>query len=198
MRFQCLADAGGQVVCLRRLLLYPKFLFRLRIRLYIMADVRIRKRKRLRNKEVKAISDQLEAELGVPVFSENEPVDRAESTDFDLLIVGNDILGIVYQEKVFLTVRGVIKYKPVKRFVTVDMGAVPFITNGADCMGPGIVDADESIQEGDFVWIRDVKNKVPLAVGISARSGPELAAKKPGKAIKSLNSVGDKLWKAGE
>lgn len=145
MRFQCLADAGGQVVCLRRLLLYPKFLFRLRIRLYIMADVRIRKRKRLRNKEVKAISDQLEAELGVPVFSENEPVDRAESTDFDLLIVGNDILGIVYQEKVFLTVRGVIKYKPVKRFVTVDMGAVPFITNGADCMGPGIVEADESI-----------------------------------------------------
>ena len=163
-----------------------------------MADVRIRKRKRLRNKEVKAISDQLEAELGVPVFSENEPVDRAESTDFDLLIVGNDILGIVYQEKVFLTVRGVIKYKPVKRFVTVDMGAVPFITNGADCMGPGIVEADESIQEGDFVWIRDVKNKVPLAVWISARSGAEWSAKEPGKAIKSLNSVGDKLWKAGE
>ncbi len=163
-----------------------------------MADVRIRKRKRLRNKEVKALSEQLEAELGVPVFSEDEPVDRAESTDFDLLIVGNDILGLVYQDKPFLTVRGVIKYKPVKRFVTVDMGAVPFITNGADCMGPGIVEADADIQEGDFVWIRDIKNKVPLAVGVSSRSGADLMAKMPGKAIKSLNSVGDKLWKAGE
>lgn len=178
--------------------LYPKFLFTLCIHLPIMADVRIRKRKRLRNKEVKAISDQLEADLGVPVFSEDEPVDRAESTDFDLLIVGNDILGMVYQDKFFLTVRGVIKYRPVKRYVTVDMGAVPFITNGADCMGPGIVEADPDIKEGDFVWIRDVKNKVPLAVGVSARSGAELAEKKPGKAIKSLNSVGDKLWKAGE
>ena len=30
------------------------------------------------------------------------------------------------------------------------------------------------------------------------RSGADLKAKKPGKAIKSINNVGDKLWKAGE
>jgi hypothetical protein len=108
----------------------------------IMADIRIRKRKRLRNKEVKALSEELESVLGVPVFSDSEPVDRAESTDMDLIIVSNDILCFIIGEKPFLTVRGVLKYKPVRRFVTVDMGAVPFITNGADCMGPGIVDAD--------------------------------------------------------
>ncbi|MCQ2079154.1 MAG: RNA-binding protein [archaeon] len=163
-----------------------------------MADVRIRKRKRLRNKEVKALSEQLEAVLGVPVFSDSEAVDRAESTDFDLIIVGNDILGFIMDEKPFLTVRGVLKYRPVRRFVTIDMGAVPFITNGADCMGPGIVDADDDIQEGDFVWIRDVKNQVPLAVGQALRSSADLKAKQPGKAIKSINNVGDKLWKAGE
>ncbi len=163
-----------------------------------MADIRIRKRKRLRNKEVKALAEELEAVLGVPVFSESEPVDRAESTDFDLIIVNNDILGFIKDEKAFLTVRGVLKYKPVNRFVTVDMGAVKFITNGADCMGPGIVDADDSIQEGDFVWIRDVNNKVPLAVGQSLRSGADLKAKQAGKAILSLNNVGDKLWKVGE
>ncbi|MCQ2084674.1 MAG: RNA-binding protein [archaeon] len=163
-----------------------------------MADIRIRKRKRLRNKEVKALADELEGILGVPVFSDSEPVDRAESTDFDLIIVGNDILGFISEEKPFLTVRGVLKYRPVKRFVTVDMGAVPYITNGADCMGPGIVDADDEIQEGDFVWIRDVKNQVPLAVGQSMRSGADLKAKQSGKAIKNINNVGDKLWKAGE
>ena len=163
-----------------------------------MADIRMRKRKRLRNKEVKALSEELESVLGVPVFSDSEPVDRAESTDMDLIIVSNDILGFIIGEKPFLTVRGVLKYKPVRRFVTVDMGAVPFITNGADCMGPGIVDADESIQEGDYVWIRDVKNQVPLAVGQALRSGADLKAKQPGKAIKSINNVGDKLWKAGE
>ena len=163
-----------------------------------MADIRIRKRKRLRAKEVKALAEELETVLGAPVFSDSEPVDRAESTDFDLIIVSNDIIGFIKDEKPFLTVRGVLKYKPVKRFVTVDMGAVPFLTNGADCMGPGIVDADDGIQEGDFVWIRDVKNQVPLAVGQSLRSGADLKAKKSGKAIVSLNNVGDKLWKAGE
>ena len=163
-----------------------------------MADIRIRKRKRMRAKDIKVISAVLESELGVPVFSEDSPVDLAESTEFNLLFVGSDILGLVVDGRPFLTVRGIIKYKPTKRFVTIDMGAVPFIINGADCMGPGIVEADENINIGDLVWIRDEKNKVPLAVGISERSGAELIAKKNGKAIKMIHNVGDKLWKSGE
>jgi len=163
-----------------------------------MADIRIRKRKRLRNKEVKAMADELSAELGVPVFGGDEPVDQAESTDFDLLFVDNEILGMVMEGKPFLTIRGVLKYQPTKRYVTVDMGAVSYLTNGADCMGPGIVDADEGIAVGDFVWVRDVKNLKPLAIGIAQRSGTDLKAKQPGKAIKAIHNVGDKLWKAGE
>jgi PUA domain protein len=163
-----------------------------------MADIMIRKRKRMRTKEIKEISKELEEELGVPVFTEDEAVDLAESTDYNVLFVNNSILGLVVDGKPFLTVRGVMRYRPEKRFVTIDMGAVPFIVNGADCMGPGIVDADESIQEGDMVWIRDVKNLKALAIGISNRSGAELKAKKPGKAIRSLQYVGDKLWKTEE
>lgn len=163
-----------------------------------MAEIRIRKRKRLRNKEVKALSEEISAAAGVPVFGEDDAVDRAESPDFDLLFVGNDILGLILDGKAFLTLRGVLRYEPIKRFVTVDMGAVPFIANGADCMGPGIVEADPEIAEGDFVWIRDIKNRRPLAVGISLRSGTDLVNKLPGKAIRTLNTVGDKLWKAGE
>ena len=163
-----------------------------------MAEIRIRKRKRLRNKEAKALADEISAIVGVPVFNGDEPIDRAESPDFDLIYVGNDILGMIVGEKPFLTLRGVLRYEPVKRYVTIDMGAVPYIANGADCMGPGIVEADPEIAEGDFVWIRDINNKRPLAVGISQRSGEELSKKLPGKAIKTLNTVGDKLWKAGE
>ncbi len=162
-----------------------------------MADIRIRKRKRLREKEAKALAGELEALLGAKVFDESLPVDRAESTDFDLIFVGNDILGLIKDGKPFLTVRGVLRYRPERRFVTVDMGAVPFITNGADCMGPGIVEADDGISAGDLVWIRDVKNMACLAVGTSLRDSAGLRSKRPGKAIISLNNVGDKLWKAG-
>ncbi len=163
-----------------------------------MADIRVKKRKRMREKEVKALSSQLSELFGTEVFSEKDAVDLAESTDFDLIFVNNDILGLVYEEKPFLTVRGILKYKPEKRAVTVDMGAVPFVTNGADVMGPGITDADPDIKEGDLVWIRDIKNRVPLAVGVALRDSSSLVAKEKGKAIKTLHNVGDKLWKSGE
>ena len=163
-----------------------------------MADIMIRKRKRLRTKEVKAYSEELEEKLGIMTFGPDEIVDIAESADFNVLFVKNDILGMVYDGKTFLTVRGLLKYRPERYFVTVDMGAVAFVTNGADIMGPGITDADDRIQEGDMVWIRDMKNLVPLAVGVALASGKELKSKAKGKVIKNLHNVGDKLWKAGE
>ena len=58
-----------------------------------MADIMIRKRKRMRSKEVKALAKELEETMGVPVFSEEDGVDMAESSDFDLIFVKSDILG---------------------------------------------------------------------------------------------------------
>jgi PUA domain protein len=49
-----------------------------------------------------------------------------------------------------------------------------------------------------MVWIRDERNRKPLAVGQALVTGAEMASKKPGKAIKSLLFVGDKLWKLEE
>jgi len=163
-----------------------------------MADIMVRKRKRMREKEIKALKEQLFEIFGVETFGDKDAVDMAESSEYNLIFVNNDILGLVYEGKPFLTVRGLLKYKPEARAVTVDMGAVPYVTNGADIMGPGIVDADLNIKEGDLVWIRDIKNKVPLAVGMALRSGNSLKSKEKGKAIKAVHNVGDKLWKTGE
>ncbi len=164
----------------------------------LMADIMIRKRKRMREKEIKTLREQLTSIFGVETFGDKDVVDLAESSDFNLIFVNNDILGLIYEDKPFLTVRGILKYKPDAKSVTVDMGAVPYVTNGADVMGPGIVDADTSIKEGDLVWIRDIKNKVPLAVGVSLLDADKLKAKQKGKAVKTIHNVGDKLWKSGE
>lgn len=163
-----------------------------------MADIRIKKRKRMREKDAKILSSALEEAVGVPVFEENEPVDTAESTDYGLIFVGGEIIGLVFEDKPFLTIRGILRYKPTKRFVTVDMGAVSYISNGADVMGPGITDADPEINVGDLVWIRDVKNNAPLGVGIALRSAEGISAKEPGKAVRTIHYIGDKLWKSGE
>jgi PUA domain protein len=163
-----------------------------------MADIMIRKRKRMREKEIKALSKDLQELFGVPVFDERDAVDMAESSDYNVIFVGQDIIGLVYEGKPFLTIRGILKYRPTARSVTVDMGAVPFVTNGADVMGPGITDVDDNIAEGDLVWIKDIKNGAPLAIGKALRSAEELKTKAGGKAIKTIHFVGDKLWKTGE
>ncbi|UCE45565.1 MAG: RNA-binding protein [Methanobacteriota archaeon] len=163
-----------------------------------MVRLKIRRRHRLRHKEISAMSSAIDAALGTKSFTESETVDRAEAPEFDVLFVDGALLGLVIDDEPFLTIRGILEYGASKRFVTVDMGAVRFVANGADVMGPGIVDADETITEGDLVWVRDEKNLRPLAVGKAIASAEGLKAKPKGKAVISLHYVGDKLWSLDE
>jgi PUA domain protein len=74
------------------------------------------------------------------------------------------------------------------------MGAIRFVTNGADIMRPGITDADPAITEGSFVVIGDVNHGKPLAIGIALYNGADLLAMEDGKVVKNLHFVGDRIW----
>jgi PUA domain protein len=74
------------------------------------------------------------------------------------------------------------------------MGAVKFVTNGADVMAPGIVDAYSGIVEGDQVWVCDERNRKPLAVGIAVMSGEQMVEGDEGVAVKLVHYVGDVVW----
>lgn len=159
-----------------------------------MPRLRVRKRHRLRQKEIDNLSSRLDEVLGTTTFDEGDTVDMAETPDFDILFVNGALLGIVSGGEPFLTVRGILEYGATKRFVTVDMGAVPFVANGADIMGPGVVDVDSEVVVGDFVWIRDEKNLRPLAVGRASVPASEMIRRPKGKVVSSLHHVGDRLW----
>jgi len=81
-----------------------------------------------------------------------------------------------------------------RRRVVVDQGAVPHILNGADVMAPGIVDADEEIKEGDFVFVVEEEYGRPLAIGIALMDGKTMKEKKKGKAVKVIHHAKDKIW----
>jgi len=163
-----------------------------------MTELRLRKRHRLRQKEIAALSSGLETALGTKTFSERDVVDMAEGPEYDVVFVNGKILAFTPGGVPFLTVRGLLTYAALKRFVTVDMGAVKFVYNGADVMGPGVVACDLAISEGDLVWIRDVKNLRPLAVGRAVVSGETMSRKEKGKVVQSIHHVGDKLWEIDE
>jgi PUA domain protein len=156
-----------------------------------------RHRHRLRRKEIAKFAEEIEKALGVKTFSENEPVDLAEGPKFNVILLGAFAFGLVVDGVAFLTVRGLLKWQAQKRFASVDEGAIKFLCNGADVMGPGISEADTGIKVGDFVWVRDFKHKKPLVVGKALVDGNAMASKAPGKAVKNLHFVGDELWNVG-
>lgn len=161
-------------------------------------EFRLRNKQRLRKKETKELSDLLFDATGVRIFQELDNIDVAEAPDFKAIIMDNQSIGIIMDGKPFLTVKGLIKFHIEKRHITIDMGAVPFVTKGADLMIPGILDMDQTIKTGDWCYIRDEKNKRPLAVGIALMDAQKIMELKSsgqkGKAVKIVHYVGDKLW----
>jgi PUA-domain protein len=163
-----------------------------------VTDLRLRKRHRLRQKEISTLAEAIDGALGTKSFTSDDVVDMAEGPGYEVIYVNGKILAFLVEGVPFLTVRGLLAYPATRRFVTVDMGAVRFVYNGADVMGPGIVDADQTIETGNLVWVRDVKNSRPLAVGRALMDAAAMRSKEKGKAIASILHVGDKLWQVDE
>ena len=67
--------------------------------------------------------------------------------------------------------------------VTVDMGAIRFIVNGADVMRPGVVAIDEGVGKGDLVVVVDEQHGKPLAVGEALFDTAEMRTTIEGKVV---------------
>ena len=157
-------------------------------------SAKIKNRHRLKSREIKELIRTLKNKYSSDFFDGSSSVETGNLEDYKVIIVDNDVDFMVIKDDIVFTLRGLYKYQPKEYFVVVDMGAVGFVTKGADVMTPGIVDADECIQEHDYVWVCDEKHRKPLSVGTALMTGEEMKSKKTGKAIKNIHFVGDRLW----
>ncbi len=149
---------------------------------------------RLKDKEVEKYSEEMKEKLGDSPFDTEEPVDTADTSEGEVLLIKGELIATFFDGEVFPTIKGLLNIDAKKRFVTVDMGAVEFVYNGADIMAPGIVDADEEIEEGELVWVRDVEHNKPLAVGRAMTDGKTMIESNEGKVVKSLHHIGDEKF----
>ncbi|MFH0815903.1 MAG: PUA domain-containing protein [Methanobacteriota archaeon] len=155
-------------------------------------ELRVRRRARLRNKEVAALASRIFETFGVTI-DEALALDAGDYDKIKVYISGGRIVAFDHDGRVVPSLRFILGSPPKSKHVTVDMGAVKFLCNGADIMAPGIVDADRSIAPGDLVWVREEKHSKPLAIGIALVGGPGMVRGK-GKAVQSLHYIGDSLW----
>jgi len=165
----------------------------------MVKDWQLRKRKPVRRKNIAPLLKDLEEHLGLDLNVDGGFLEMAEYGPWQVVII--DRVAQIIQIKdesgnkiVFLTLRGLLQRAPEKKFVEVDHGAIPFLMNGADCMVAGIHSADNEIEEGDLIWIRDQTHGQPLALGWALMDGPTLITETKGKGIKTIHNVGDELW----
>ena len=78
--------------------------------------------------------------------------------------------------------------------IVVDMGAVPYVCNGADVMAPGIVRVEGEFDKGDLVLVVDEKHGKPLALGESLYDSERVSNTKLGAVVKNVHFVSDKIW----
>jgi PUA domain protein len=152
---------------------------------------RVQLRKNAKNKMLKDLIStfgETMAEL------ENQVLEKVTLDEYSLILVDGMPLLFEIEGHLFPTVRGALEMGLQKRLVTVDKGAIRFVSNGADIMAPGVVDADPEIKEGDFVIIVEETHRKPLAIGKASMGGAQMVEASSGKAIKSITHVGDKLW----
>jgi PUA-domain protein len=157
----------------------------------------VKSRHHLRSDAIAEIQEMLAGKLGVEVDADT--VENVELTGegWNVVLVDGDPL-VLYVDgetgrEPFLTVRGANEYPPTEHVVTVDAGAVGFVSNGADIMRPGIVEADDDISEGDLVVINEESHGKFLAIGRALVEGPEMVGEE-GRVVESIHHVGDELY----
>lgn len=153
----------------------------------------VKARHHLRSDEIDELRSTIESTFGATVTADSfEAVTFAESPLEVILMDGSPAI-LRREDGPVLTVRGANETKPTKRIVTVDEGAVSFISDGADIMRPGIVEADEEIEPGDPVLITEETHGKFLAVGEARVAGSEMLGD-AGKVIDTFHHVGDDLY----
>lgn len=155
--------------------------------------MQIRSRHHLRSDAVDEIETALSEGLGIELAADTYELVELEETAFDVVLVDGDPDVLYYEDEPFLSVRGANSHSPAEGVVTVDAGAISFVSDGADVMRPGITDTNEGIETDELVVIIEESHGKALAVGRALVDGDEMLGDS-GKVIESLHHVGDDIY----
>lgn len=161
-----------------------------------MAPITIKKRHTVRKSEMAEIVRRLEEELGneADLFV-SDRIEVAE-TGGPIRFYFIDRLPLLFERGgvLFPTLRGAMARPFAARRITVDMGAVQFVVNGADIMRPGIVGVTDDVRADRPALVVEERHHKPLAVCLARLDAAPLRAETAGKVCKNIHHVGDEIW----
>ncbi|RLM56537.1 RNA-binding protein [Halobellus sp. Atlit-31R] len=155
--------------------------------------MQVKSRHHLRADEIDDLEADIEAKTGVALNGDAYEMVELADAPFDVVLVDGEPDVVQFDAEAFLTVQGANRHEPTTGVVTVDAGAISFVSDGADVMRPGIVEADPDVAAGDLVTIAEETHGKVLAIGRALVDGPEMTGDS-GKVVESIHHVGDDLF----
>jgi PUA domain protein len=153
----------------------------------------ISSRHHLRSDAVRDLEDALAADFGIAFDADGYELVEIGDEEIDLVLADGEPVAVYFDGEPAPTVRGANAADPTKRIVTVDAGAVSFVSDGADVMRPGIADVTDDVEADDLVLVAEEAHGKVLAVGRSRVPSAELLGES-GKVVDSIHHVGDDLY----
>jgi len=140
-------------------------------------------------KKIPLKSKELNKKLGLDLNKKDQVI----LADNKIILINDYPSFFYYEDKIVPTLKYLQTNDYLKK-ITVDMGAIKFIINGADIMRPGITEIEDKINQDDFVVVIDTNNHKPLAVCIALLDSEEMRKTESGKVLKNIHYVGDEIW----
>ena len=155
-----------------------------------------KKRHSLKSKEAKKLLQKISKIMKInfeDIFESKIRVEMLEIENIEIIILNQRPLIATSTGCIFPTLFFNEIFSSYPKLV-VDMGAIPYVCNGADVMAPGVQRIEGGFAKNDLLLIVDEKFNKPLAIGLSLFGSEEMKNLEHGKLVKNLHYVGDKLW----
>ncbi|MBN1329872.1 MAG: DUF1947 domain-containing protein [Candidatus Heimdallarchaeota archaeon] len=153
------------------------------------------RRHAIRKSDLKEIKEKLAVFIGAEADTLFSKTTELVVTDIGELYAENRIvLAFKLEDKILPSLRALNEGLAHLPTITVDMGAIPFVTKGADIMAPGITKVTPGLEAGDFVVVIDQNYGKSLAIGQLLVPSDEILINKKGKVIKNYHYVNDPIW----
>ncbi len=151
-------------------------------------------KKQLSKSDIEKINAEISEQFNVSDFFDKKDSLTLLDVNHNLFLVKDDIVLFFYKDGKLVPTLKLLLQKPLLKQVVVDMGAVKFVSSGADVMRPGIVELDHSIKKDELIVVVDQTHKKPLCIAKALFSGEEIFQMKQGRVLKSVHWVGDAVW----